>query len=904
MSEPGRYQLGREIGRGGLGRVVEAVDVPIGRTVALKLLLDGAPLDLVQRFEREGRITGRLEHPNIVPVHEVGVLPGVAGRPAEVFFAMKKISGRDMAEVIEDLRKGRPPEPGHAAGREEWTQRRLVEALRDASRAMAYAHSKGVIHRDLKPSNVMLGEFGEVLVVDWGLAREKGSALEKPPGATTPEPRALSPSLTLDGDIFGTPEYMPPEQAEGRMDEVDERSDVWSLGAILYEILTWHPPFTGASSEDVLRKVVSEAVTAPSTMVGKNRSPVPETGWRPRFAQPPPVPPDLEAICLRAMAREKQDRYPDAGGFAAELDAWLEGSRERQRREAAARESLKLAGEKVAEWKRLSGEAAVAAVQAVEADDAIDWHDPLEKKRPFWELEDRVERLKTEAVEAFAAADAALSAALSSVPGMKEARKLKAELYWERFLEAEAAGDGRGALLSRRVVEANDDGSCAELLRGDGTLTIETQAYRCRCLVSPREIDPAELNVRGFHPWSGRRLTGSEAPHLPELERGVPASLKVHRADCAPSAIEGAAVWAFRYESIDRALVPVTPDRSERPIPEEILNQIWGDSPYRPRGGGLYLGMSPLRDLRWPMGSWVLVIAAEGRVPAVVPAFLPRGGRFEGRVTLYTRDEIPAGFTLIPGGSFPFQGDRESSTSARGVTAKEGDAFLSRFPVTCREYLGFLNDVWRSDPSAALAHVPRESVSSIPCWPLVEGHGYAIPTSAFLEVHPDLRPGTRLRFCETDWCEDWPVLSVTWDSAQAFALWASRRTGCVYALPTESLWEKAARGADARFYPFGNVFDATRCNVGVSLPPTPHPCGVREFPGDESPYGICGLAGNSADYCLDDSFGTERRYRSVRGGSWHQAPLYARSAYRSGATLGTPNSRIGIRLVRYPRLRT
>jgi len=302
------------------------------------------------------------------------------------------------------------------------------------------------------------------------------------------------------------------------------------------------------------------------------------------------------------------------------------------------------------------------------------------------------------------------------------------------------------------------------------------------------------------------------------------------------------------------------------------------------------------------MGSWVLVVAAEGYVPAAVPVFLSRGGRFEGRVTLYNRQETLPGFTLIPGGPFPFGGDRESSTSGRGLIVQEGDAFLSRFPVACREYLEFLNDMWKRDPAAAAAHVPRESVSSIPCWPLVDGQGYAIPTAAFRDAHPEIRAGARLRFCETDWCEDWPVLSITWDSAQAFALWASRRTGCLFALPTESLWEKAARGADGRFYPFGNVFDATRCKVGVSLPPNPHPCGVREFPGDESPYGIRGLAGNSADYCLDDSFGTDRQYRSVRGGSWHQAPLYARSAYRSGATLGTPNSRIGIRLARYPRL--
>lgn len=250
----GRYLLGGEIGRGGVGVVHEGWDAQLEREIAIKMLLEehrGNPV-VIRRFLAEARITSRLQHPGVVAVHDLGLSPD--GRP---FFVMRFVRGETLDRILlrrEDVSAGLP---------------QLLDVFLQLSQAVAYAHSQGVIHRDLKPSNVMVGAFGVVKVMDWGLAKVLGEpevsdalaavreSVGLPKGAGPGDDSDPALPETLIGTVFGTPAYLPPEQARGEIDRVDKRADVFGLGGILCETLTGHPPYTGATGREIYRKAAA-----------------------------------------------------------------------------------------------------------------------------------------------------------------------------------------------------------------------------------------------------------------------------------------------------------------------------------------------------------------------------------------------------------------------------------------------------------------------------------------------------------------------------------------------------------------------------------------------------------------------------------------------------------------------
>jgi tetratricopeptide (TPR) repeat protein len=291
----GRYSILGEIARGGMGAIVKIVDNDVRRPVAMKVVLGGDEDETLDRFIEEAQITGQLEHPNIVPVHELGM-----NEEGKVYFTMKLVKGISLESLLNR-------EAAEAKGLSDRTPlARLLEIFLKVSDAVAFAHSKGVIHRDLKPENIMVGNFGEVLVMDWGLAKVEDRE-DVTRGELVDSIRSeRETGRTLDGEVVGTPSYMPPEQANGEVDEIDTRSDVFALGGILYKILTYQAPYSGSTVDAVLRKAVLRRLIRPRERAPANA-----------------VPRELEAICLKAMAERKSQRYGSVGALADDVRAFL-----------------------------------------------------------------------------------------------------------------------------------------------------------------------------------------------------------------------------------------------------------------------------------------------------------------------------------------------------------------------------------------------------------------------------------------------------------------------------------------------------------------------------------------------------------------------------------------------------
>ncbi len=283
-----------EIGRGGIGRVLLAFDRHLRREVAIKELKSAHLGEAQQvRFLREARVTGQLEHPGVVPVYELG-----HRSDGTLYYAMRLVRGRTLKDALRDC------------GTLEERLRHLPHFVQ-LCQTIAYAHSRGVIHRDIKPDNVMIGEFGETIVLDWGLARarEAGDDVTEPAAVVFEKVAAGSDaSLTMAGDFLGTPSYVAPEQARGEFASFGGCADIWSLGAVLYELLTGRPPFVDDSLPGLLMQVFEGEVQPPNRLVQD-------------------IPAVLSSICMKALERDPAARYAGALELAGDIEAFRSGHR-------------------------------------------------------------------------------------------------------------------------------------------------------------------------------------------------------------------------------------------------------------------------------------------------------------------------------------------------------------------------------------------------------------------------------------------------------------------------------------------------------------------------------------------------------------------------------------------------
>jgi len=825
------------IGMGGMGEVRRVRDRRLGRQLAMKTLRVGALQhpSLMARFLEEAQATAQLQHPGIVPIHDLGEL--VDGR---LWFSMKEVSGKTFGEVIAEVHA--VSSTSWRAAPSGWTLRRLIDALRQVCEAVGYAHSRGVVHRDLKPDNIMVGMHGEVMVLDWGLAKVLGRP-DLAAGMLDPvktDRSRDSVHRTQLGQVAGTPAYMSPEQALGKVDQITARSDVYALGALLYEVLSGVSPYTGNSAHAVLNQVRS----GPPALLRGAASPLDSFGFA--FDLPsniegsrrPSLPPSLVAACERAMARSPEERFASAAELAQQLQAWLDGAKRR----TEARAVVDRAKSKHREVNELLQQATVLRKEAAALLKEVEPWRPEEAKQPGWRKEDEAEALERRSELVGLEVESLLRGSLTHAPALPEAHAALAARYRAEHAVSESAREyaaGAEALLRKHAIalpeEHPDRLGHLKYLTGNGTLTLETR----------------------------------------------------------PS---GAEVLLHRYVLENRRLVPCF-ERS--------------------------LGTTPLRSVELSMGSYLCILKHPDRAEVRYPVSIGRGEHWHGvppedeavfPIPLPAHGELGVDDCYVPAGWFQCGGDphQERSLSSRRIWV-DGRVFR-RFPVTNRQYMVFLDSLaaeGRAQEAERLA--PRERAGT------VDEIGALI--YGFNGQHFFLRPDA-----DGDvWDLDHPVVMVDWHGARAFADWEAARTGQPWRLPGELAWEKAARGGDGRYYPWGDSFDPSwACMRGSHRGPM-LPMKVGSFSVDVSPYGVRDMAGSMQDWCVDsyavdgptaqsardrsrdaaahlNASGTREGSKRVhRGGAWNDSASGLRASVRYGNVSYSRYPYLGFRLARsYP----
>ena len=761
---PKRYKLGSELARGGVGKVLRARDRQLNRHQVIKLLNLGtkASQKVILNFIREAQITAQLEHPNIVPVHDLGIREN-----GEVYFTMKRIRGQTLKEILRAIRLG------DLEKAKKYNRIKLLEILKAVCQALAFAHSRGVLHRDLKPSNVMVGDYGEVVVLDWGIAKVfEGNEVISPIKASLGEGIQRS-------SVVGTPSYMSPEQANGKTHRVKVTSDVYSLGAILYEILTYRPPFRGKDTKKILEQVIYEEPISPRE-------------FRPTLH----IPMVLDDITMKCLHKKTSERYQTVDELLEALNDYLLRLDELDRKFRLAQKQYQKISPLIEKFRFAINERRKAEEAVMEKEWTTSTLAGIDERRQLWQLQEEIHLKQIAVREIFREAERALREVIALYRSHKEARQDLAYLYSVQLEEAENNKDEVEITHYRHMLrEYDQEDRYQNLLNEAGSVQIRT---------SPQRMS----------------------------------------------------VTASKGIEVDRSV--------------RFMREIqWGVSPLN------------IKDVQ--AGPWRIKLSKPGYADALYPLLIKRSEVVEVNGKLYPKEVIGEDFRFIPEGVFIMGGDPTCISARRKHSVMVKDFAISTYPVTCAEYLAFLNDIVSLDSRAAHQMVPRDYITGVQFWYKNESGLFQIP-----------KPTRTI-----SWSAKWPIFGISFNDAVKYCEWKSKQTKQVLRLPTEMEWEKSARGLDGRLYPWGDDFDPSFCMIAEGRKKALYPCDIGSHPKDISPYGICDMAGLVHEFCDSEFIKGEFELKVLKGASFQsQGNAISRASHRMSIDLDSPIYNAGFRIVK------